>query len=127
MTRTSLSFGVAIYKVLCDALGKSVTKVFPVVTDEANLPYVCYHRDAIGTTPTKSATAFAADVANVTIDCYAATYGESVALAENVRAALDNTRGNVNGVEIRGCYMVDASESWADDAFVQSLTFQLRC
>lgn len=124
---TSLSFGIALYDILSSALGESVSKVFPVVTDEASLPYVCYHRDSCTTTPTKSSVDFSADVVNVTIDCYAATYSGCVELAEKVRAALDNVRGEVNGIRVRNCYMTDASETWADDAYVVSLTFQLRC
>lgn len=124
--KTVLSAGTAVYEVLDEALKGKVTKVFPVVTDEAVLPYICYHRDGLEALPTKHAPS--ADTAVIVVDCYAATYNGSVALAEAVREALDGVSITTDaGLCVRSCFMVDAAETWNDDAFVQSLTFKLRC
>lgn len=126
LMKTVLSAGTAVYEVLSERLKKKVTKVFPVVTDEAVLPYVCYHREALGTAVAKNAKS--ADTATIVVDCYAATYNGSVALAEAVREALDNVSITTSaGLTVRSSFLVDAAESWTDDAYLQSLSFKLRC
>lgn len=119
-----ISAGQAVYEVLAAAIGHKVTKIFPVVTDEAVLPYVCYHREGLDITPNKAR--HSADTAIIQVDCYAATYGQSVELAESVRQALDwcsITTGT--GLVIRSCHLTDAKEDWQDDAYLQTLTFRL--
>lgn len=126
LMKTVLSAGTAVYEVLSERLADKVTKVFPVVTDEAVLPYVCYHREALETAVAKHAQS--ADTATIVVDCYAATYNGSVALAEAVREALDNVSITTSaGLTVRSSFLVDAAESWTDDAYLQSLTFKLRC
>lgn len=126
LMKTVLSAGTAVYEVLSERLANKVTKVFPVVTDEAVLPYVCYHREALETAVAKHAQS--ADTATIVVDCYAATYNGSVALAEAVREALDNVSITTSaGLNVRSSYLVDAAESWTDDAYLQSLSFKLRC
>ena len=126
LMKTVLSAGTAVYEVLSERLANKVTKVFPVVTDEAVLPYVCYHRGALETAVAKNAKS--ADTATIVVDCYAATYNGSVALAEAVREALDNVSITTSaGLNVRSSYLVDATESWTDDAYLQSLSFKLRC
>lgn len=124
--KTVLSAGTAVYEVLSERLADKVTKVFPVVTDEAVLPYVCYHREALEAAVAKHAQS--ADTATIVVDCYAATYNGSVALAEAVREALDNVSITTSaGLTVRSSFLVDAAESWTDDAYLQSLSFKLRC
>lgn len=126
LMKTVLSAGTAVYEVLSERLADKVTKVFPVVTDEAVLPYVCYHREALETAVAKHAQS--ADTATIVVDCYAATYNGSVALAEAVREALDNVSLTTSaGLTVRSSFLVDAAESWTDDAYLQSLSFKLRC
>ena len=126
LMKTVLSAGTAVYEVLSERLANKVTKVFPVVTDEAVLPYVCYHREALETAVAKHAQS--ADTATIVVDCYAATYNGSVALAEAVREALDNVSITTSaGLTVRSSYLVDATESWTDDSYLQSLSFKLRC
>lgn len=126
LMKTVLSAGTAVYEVLSERLADKVTKVFPVVTDEAVLPYVCYHREALETAVAKHAQS--ADTATIVVDCYAATYNGSVALAEAVREALDNVSITTSaGLNVRSSFLVDAAESWTDDAYLQSLSFKLRC
>ena len=77
-------------------------------------------------TPTKAR--HSADTAVVQVDIYAATYGQSVTLAEAVRQALDwRTITTSTGLVVRSCYLTDAKEDWQDDAYIQTLTFKLSC
>lgn len=130
MTEQSiLSVGTAIYEVLNDKLKGKVTKVFPIAADEATLPYVCYHRDGLEAVPYKDFGNYNPPfAAKVTVDCYASSYKESIQLAEAVRKALDGMYITTSeGLTVRSCWLQDALETWADDAFVQSLVFQLKC
>lgn len=126
MQRSILSVGAALYEVLNQELKGTVTKVFPVVTDEAELPYVCYRRESLETIPTKPG--ISTDTAVVSIACFAATYGESVALAERVRQILDNRQWSSELVPLilRSIVLADAKEEWADDAYIQTLYFKIK-
>ncbi len=121
--RTSLSAGVIIYDILSnDAdIQATVTKVFPVVADEANLPYTAYRRGRMEQNPAKSA--IGADSTAVEVLCFASSYTESIDVAEMVRAALDHVQHTTGGLTMRSCTLTDAEEMWQDDAYVQSLTF----
>ena len=128
MEHSILSAGTAIYDLLTQSLGDSVTKVFPIAADEATLPYICYHRDKLESIPYKGHGNYTPPtVAEVSVDIYAATYKESVRLAEAVRRTLDGAYITTDeGLTVRACWLSDALETWANDAFVQSLVFRLR-
>ena len=123
---TSLSVGNIVYELLSGdtnvmAIAK---KVFPVVTDKAELPYVAYRRASLNQVPVK--TGHGADSVVIEVHCYAATYSESVELAEAVRAVLDHAQAEKDGLTLRSCTLADAVELWQDDAYVQALSFTLR-
>ena len=127
-TKTSLSAGLVVYRLLTsdEAVMNSVTKIFPVVTDEAILPYVAYRRSGWSGDLTKGD---AAGTATVEVRCYAKSYAESVDLAEKVRAALDyrSTDGSQDdGLRLRACFLTNAEEFAEGDAYVQHLVFTLR-
>lgn len=124
--RTSLSAGVIIYDILSnDAdIQAAVTKVFPVVADEARLPYIAYRRGKMEQTPTKSVVG--ADTVIIDVLCFGNTYTESIDVAELVRSALDHAQHTVGNLTMRSCVLTDAEELWQDDAYVQSLTFTVR-
>lgn len=124
MEQSILSAGIVIYSALREELADKVTKVFPVVTSEACLPYVCYNRERLDTLPHKASSS--ADTAVISISVFAATYSESVELAEAVRSALDFKALSSNGLTIRYCQLVDAKETWTDDAYVQTLDFSVK-
>lgn len=127
MAKTSLSAGVIIRDILTkDAeVNRIAKKVFPVVVDSAQLPYVAYRRSRLEHNPTK-AKAPGADTVQIDVNCYAATYEESIALAEAVRAALDYAQGEIPGLKMRSCTLADAEEFYEDDAFVESLAFKVQ-
>lgn len=127
MTKTSLSAGVIIRDILTkDATVKSIAKkVFPVVVDNAQLPYVAYRRSRLEHNPTK-AKAPGADTVQIDVNCYAETYEQSIKLAEAVRAALDYAQGEKDGLVMRSCTLADGEEFYEDDAFVQSLVFKVQ-
>ena len=127
MAKTSLSAGAVIRGILIadtDVM-RIAKKVFPVVTDKAELPYVAYRRSRLENNPTKAKNP-GADTVQIDINCYAATYEKSIELAEAVRAALDYVQGEKDGLVMRSCTLVDGEEIYEDDAYVQCLTFQVQ-
>ncbi len=124
---TSLSAG----RIICNMLlndpnvSKHTEKIFPVATDKAILPYILYRRAALDHNPTKAGMP-GADTVQIEVVCYTAQYIEGVELAEAVRAALDYKKGEKEGLVMRSCTLVDSDEGYEDDAFVQSLVFNIK-
>lgn len=124
--KTSISAGVVIRQMLlnCPAVAARINKVFPVVTDEAKLPYILYRRASMEQIPVKSAAG--ADTVRIEVLCFTEKYAEGVELAEAVRSALDQQQAETNGLRIRSCTYIDGEESWQDDAYVQELDFSVK-
>lgn len=125
--KTSLSAGAIIRDILLadEEVKRRTKKVFPIVIDTAQLPYILYRRAALKHDPTKSGMP-GADTVTMEVVCYTATYAEGVELAEAVRAALDYARGERDGMVMRSCTLTDSEEGYEDDAFVQQLVFQVK-
>lgn len=125
--KTSLSVGAAVRsRLMNDAAVTAITKtVFPVYKDKAVLPYVFYRRSGFAQTAQKTF-GDPCDTVLLELACCAAAYGDSVKLAEAVRAALDGAQWETDGLKVRSCGLADADESWADDAYIQSLTFTIK-
>ena len=57
---------------------------------------------------------------------YTAQYAEGVELAEAAHAALDYRQGELDGIRMRSCILIDSEEGYEDDAYVQQLVFQVK-
>lgn len=124
---TSLSAGAVIRDVLTHDAGVAAitSNVYPIITDEATLPYVLYRRTSLDHNTSKAG-APGADTVRIEVVCYAATYAGSIALAEAVRAALDYKQATVGTMTMRGCFLESADETWEDDAYGQQLIFNVK-
>lgn len=125
--RTSLNAGLIIRKILMEseAVTQRTKKIFPVVIDKAELPYILYRRAALEHNPTKAGQP-GADTVQMEVNVYTAAYAEGVELAEAVREALDYAQGEVPGLKMRSCTLTDSEEGWEDDACVQNMTFTIK-
>lgn len=125
--KTSLSAGSIIRDILLsnEEVKRKTNKVFPIVIDNAQLPYILYRRAALAHNPTKQGMP-GADIVTMEVVCYTAKYAEGVELAEAVRQALDYASGEHDGVKMRSCTLADSEEGYEDDAFVQQLVYQVR-
>lgn len=125
--KTSLSAGAVIRSILLsdEEVKKRANKVFPIVIDQAQLPYILYRRAALQHNPTKAGMP-GADTVTMEVVCYTAQYAEGVELAEAVRSALDYRQVESGGVTMRSCTLADSEEGFEDDAFVQQLVFQVK-
>lgn len=127
VNKTSLSAGAIIRAVLLDdpEVVKRTKKIFPLIVDKAELPYITYRRVSLDANPQKSGQP-GADTIQIEVNCYTARYREGVELAEAVRAALDMVRAEHEGMRLRSCYLADSLEDYQDDAFVQQLIFSAK-
>ena len=124
--KTSLSAGIIVGELLSNAIvrKKLANKVFPVVTDKATLPYIRYRRVDLMTNSTKeSATA---DTSVIAVECFTTDYSEGVRLAEVVRDALDHKQARYGNLTMRSCTLVKAGEDFANDAYIQTLIFNVK-
>lgn len=149
MNKTCISAGEVIREMLVndETLLSKVTKIYPVIADNAKLPYIVYRRSAMSQDPVKRGVG--ADTIVMQIMCCAKDYDESVALAEYVRAALDGKQsihycesfgvsfgkdfGNEFGgndkenvLVVRSIVLTDCQETWQDDAYIQNLIFTIK-
>lgn len=125
--KTSLSAGMMIRALLTGDAGVMgiARKVFPVITDSAELPYVVYRRLSLEQSSTKAGMP-GADTVRMEVLCYAGSYQCSVELAEAVRAALDYKKGVAGGLQMRSCTLEGGSESFEGDAYLQELVFNIK-
>lgn len=126
VSKSILSAGEIIRAILIEdsEVSARVNKIFPVVEDSAELPYIVYRRTQLEQTPTKGGRG--ADTAGIEILCYTEHYTEGVELAEAVRNALDGVQGESDSLVMRSCYLTDSEEAWQDDAYVQQLVFNVK-
>lgn len=126
VSKTSLSAGEIIRAMLIEdsEVMARANKVFPVVEDSAELPYIVYRCTQLEQDPTKGRRG--ADTVGIEILCYTKGYTEGVELAEAVRGALDGAQGESDGLVMRSCYLADSEEAWQDDAYVQQLVFNVK-
>ena len=126
VSKSSLSAGEIIRAILIEdsEVMARVKKVFPVVEDSAELPYIVYRRTQLVQTPVKGQRG--ADTVGIEILCYTAGYTEGVELAEAVRDALDGVQGAQDGLVMRSCYLEDSEEAWQADAYIQQLVFNVK-
>lgn len=126
VSKSSLSAGEIIRDILVNnaEVAARAKKVFPVVEDSAELPYIVYRRTQLEQEPAKGRRG--ADTVGIEILCYTQHYTEGVELAEAVRDALDGAQDEKDGLVMRSCYLADSEEAWQDDAYVQQLVFNVK-
>ena len=100
------------------------TDVFPVVIDEATLPYVSFRALKMENAPAKSTPG--SETLLMEVCCFSDSYAGSVELAECVRSALDGKQASRDGMRMRSCFFEDREEDWQDDAYIQKLVFRIK-
>lgn len=123
VNKTSLSAGEVIRAVLIEdaEVSSRASKIYPIVEDKADLPYIVYRRASLDKTPVKDRRRN--DTIIIEVQCYTADYTEGVELAEAVRNALDGVQIEHEGLVMRACDLTDSQEDWINDAYVQHLEF----
>lgn len=124
--KTSLSAGAVIRTLLLEDpdVSRRVNKIFPVWTDNAELPYIAYRRTGLEANPQKGRPG--ADTVQMEIICYTARYTEGVQLAEAVRSVLESAPSGHGALTLRSCHLSGAEEAYQDDAYLQQLIFTIK-
>lgn len=114
-------------------LGKAIAEllspilpVYAVIADHgATYPCAVYKRTGLIPKPSKD---FYNTVEESNIEIYIAAidYQESIDLALKVKDILEYRNKSVGVFPILNCQLIDASEDWKDDAFIQILTFRFQ-
>lgn len=119
----SLEVGKEIYSIL--SKNKSLTdkvgnKIYPIIVEkDTNYPFIVYKRSNVIPDYTKDYH-FKDDVI-VDIICVSNHYVESVEIATLVRESLEDKKyGDIVSIKLEG-----ADEDFIDDAYIQTLTFNL--
>lgn len=119
----SLKVGKEIYshlkenKSLTDIVGN---KIYPIIVEkDTNYPFIVYKRSNVIPDYTKDY--HFKDYVIVDIICVSNHYVESVEIATLVRESLEDKRiGDINSIRLES-----ADEDFIDDAYIQTLTFNL--
>lgn len=118
----SLQIGKAIYQILNQ---NGITKVFPLVADEGTtFPFVVYRRTGLTPASTKDRYNYS-ELAVIDILVASSDYESGNNLAITIKDLLEHSRGNYNGINIGDIYLVNATEDYIEDAFIQKLTFNI--
>lgn len=126
-TTNSLLIGKQIYKILSENenVKKYVgTKVFPIVVESGTkYPFIVFTKTGITTDYTKDG--IKSDTVTIDIHCVCTTYLASCELANEVRNALDFHWFKTDDLTIKQTHLQNVAEAYQDDAYVQTLTFQM--
>ena len=120
-----ISIGKAIKSLLVAGLSKTniKNKIYPLIADETTtFPFIIYRRSSI--TP-ESDKDYSNDSAHIQIMIAANNYAESVELAEQVRTSLVHKKGIIQTIPVEDISLVDGSEEFIDNTFVQNLIFKI--
>lgn len=124
---STISFAKAIKSLLSSDTIKAVVsnKVYPLIAPlNTSFPYIVFQRTS---TPYSTKDNVYQDSLNVEIIAVSDNYDKSVELAEIIRDELEGKRNiTIEEFKIASIKMIDSNESYANDAYLQSLTFNFR-
>lgn len=121
---SSLHIGKEIYTLLqanSDLVAYVGQKTYPIVAEESTTyPFIIYRRSSLTPASNKDYRS-----ESVYMDIFVVTerYATGIDIAELVRDALE--RGDYRGTNVEDITLVNASEEYLDDAFIQNLTFKI--
>lgn len=113
-------------------IGKAIKAIFhdnkniyPSVADQgAEYPFIIYRRTSVRHSDTKDRFNYNEEI---TLEVIVASnsYSECLDEAERVMLRMENTRGTYNDIKIQEIKLVDASEDYIEDAYIQKLIFKI--
>lgn len=126
VNKTSISAGEIIRHLLMESaeVKKKTNKIYPVIEDKADLPYIVYRRISQENVPVNDRQG--ADTIAVEVLCLTQKYTQGVELAEAVRYALEGKKCTLGDLTMRSCVLVDGEETWQADAYIQQLVFNIK-
>lgn len=100
-------------------------EIHPIVAPSGTgFPFITYCRTSIAPTYTKDKRSLE-DTSTVDVTVHAASYESSVEILRLVFDALQGYSGECNGIEVDEIRMVDSSEDFQDESYLQNMTFEI--
>ena len=125
----SLSIGAHVYKKISNSteLVKVISdKIYAISTKtEISFPFVIYRRNSLVPEYTKDRYG-TGDTVSVEVAVASDNYLNSVTIAEEVRKALENKRGQYDNFNVIDAKLISANEDFIEDTFIQSLVFSFK-
>lgn len=119
---TALSAGKFVMGLIKDILPN---KVFPLIAPaNTQYPFIIYRRANIQVKTNKDILC-KQDTATVEIIIASPDYVETIELSEKVRSKIENAELSIQNTDISNIYLIQASESYLNDAHIQKLTFNI--
>ncbi len=98
-------------------------KVYPLIAiEDTTYPFIVYTRDNISNV-NRTKDGYAEDLVSFTINIVSNTYTNSIEIANEVRRNIESLRVK-SADNICDCYMQSIDESYYENAFIQTLTFE---
>lgn len=124
---STITFGKAVKSLLSSApLTKIISnKVYPLVAPlNTSFPYIVYLRTS---NPQYSKDNTYQDNVSIEVIAVSDNYDQSVLIAEAIRNEIECKRNiNVEGFNVVNIKLINSTESYGNDAYLQSLTFNFR-
>lgn len=100
-------------------------EIHPLVAPSGTgYPFVTYCRTGVAPTYTKDKLSIE-DTATVDVTIHAASYESSVEILLIVFDALQGFSGECNGIVVNEIRMVDSSEDFQEESYLQNMTFEI--
>ena len=126
---SSILLGKAIYSILTGntELHEYIDdKIYPIFApDEILVPFLVYERRNIVPSYTKDGLLY--DEVGITINIVSADYSDGIEIANIVRSALELKSGDYSGVHIYRTELINSSEDYGVDGFIQTIDFTFKC
>lgn len=117
--KNTLQIGEVIYHLLHE-----FKNVYPLVADEGTtFPFIIYKRTSGYSNSAKDG--LFSIVANIDVLVAAQSYEESIELADKILTKLESSNGHIVGYDVWSIKMIDSSEVWVENTFVQTLKFRV--
>ena len=118
ISNRSLEVGIVI-----DNLINPICKVYPIIADKGSkFPFLVYRRTGLNEGNTKDLkVAGYIETATMELIIVATKYRESIELTKQIKTKLERTRGLIEGIKIHDIQVINSSENFANDAYLQTL------
>lgn len=108
-----------------NAMLTTVLPSYPIIAEQgANFPFSTYRRLGYQAKNSKDVYNYEETI-TIEVNIAATTYSESVELAQRVKDALEHNRGTCENLRINDITMIDSTEDWVNEAYIQSMRFNI--
>lgn len=105
---------------------KDIVPIYAVLADHgAKYPFAVYRRTGLTTYNTKDKFNYSEHVL-LEINVASPDYDEGVEILDKIKTKLEHKRGIVQGIYVEGIDVINSSEDWQNDAYIQTIVFRIK-